>query len=59
MLYNRCFICDINGDGYLDKQDHDEFANMLVSLKRIEDIVEQEKVDYYKTIYQSKIQEGQ
>ena len=54
LLYNRCFICDINGDGYFDKQDDDEFADMLFSLKKIEDIVEQEKVDYYKTIYQVK-----
>ena len=54
MLYNRCFICDINGDGYFDKQDFDEFEEMQLLAKKIEDIVEQEKVNYYKTIYQGK-----
>ena len=54
LLYNRCFICDINGDGYFDKQDYDEFEEMQLLAKKIEDIVEQEKVDYYKTIYQGK-----
>ena len=54
LLYNRCFICDINGDGYLDNEDHRKFANIIALGKVIEDIVEKEKVNYYKTIYQSK-----